>query len=107
MLRLWASKNWAFHLLGDMIELLKRMNNHHQNARTFMRNWTGSFTHQLNTGRKTVGVVGESENKTKEGRRGKSVWSEFGQYVISLMAQQRVKMRTWLRWHETGEITPI
>lgn len=51
MLRLWASKTRAFRLLGDVMELLKRMNNHHQNTRMFIGDWTGSSTDQLNAKR--------------------------------------------------------
>lgn len=63
------------------MELLKRMNNHHQNTRIFIGDWTHGFTHQLNTGReRQEGVVGESENKTREkSGEGEGVWSEFGQ----------------------------
>lgn len=46
-LQLWAAKTVAFHLLWDLTELLKRMNNHHQNTRMFIRDWTGSSTNQL------------------------------------------------------------
>lgn len=80
MLRLWASKTQALHLLGDVMELLKRMNNHHQNTRTFIGDWTGSSTHQLNTKRERQREWLERV-RTKQRRKGegKGVWSEFGQ----------------------------
>lgn len=79
MLRLWASKIQALHLLGDVMELLKRMNNHHQNTRTFIGDWTGSST-QLNTERERQREWLERvRTKQRRKREGKGVWSEFGQ----------------------------
>ncbi len=61
------------------MELLKRMNNHHQNTRTFIGDWTGSST-QLNTERERQREWLERvRTKQRRKREGKGVWSEFGQ----------------------------